>query len=63
VFLDDPATTLAELVDQMRAFWDAALAPWWPRISALLESEIAYRAWRLPALGDQAAFTDLHPTV
>ena len=62
-FVDDPAGTLAELVEQMRAFWDAALAPWWPRISALLESEIASRARRLVAVGAQAAFTDLHPTV
>jgi len=51
------------LVTQMRALWDAVLAPWWLRISALLESEIASRARRLVAVGGQAAFTDLHPTV
>ena len=62
-FVDDPAATLALLVTQMRALWDAVLAPWWPRISALLESEIASRARRLVAFGGQAAFTDLHPTV
>ena len=33
-FVDDPAATLAVLVTQMRALWDAVLAPWWPRISA-----------------------------
>ena len=60
-FLDDPAGTLAELVTQMQALWRVALAPWWPRISALLESEIAARARRLVAVGGQAAFTDLHP--
>src|SRR6266545_7531027 len=62
-FVDDPAATLGELVGQMRAFWDAALAPWWTRISAMLESEIASRARRLVAVGAQAAFTGLHPTV
>jgi DNA-binding transcriptional ArsR family regulator len=62
-FVDDPAGTLAELAEQMRAFWDAALAPWWTSIAALLESEIASRARRLVAVGAQAAFTDLHPTV
>jgi DNA-binding transcriptional ArsR family regulator len=62
-FVADPAGTLAELVGQMRVFWDAALAPWWSRISALLESEIAARARRLVALGAQAAFTDLHSSV
>jgi hypothetical protein len=62
-FVDDPTGTLAELVEQMRAFWDAALAPWWTSIAVLLESEIASRARRLVAVGAQAAFTDLHPTV
>ncbi|HEV8651894.1 MAG TPA: DUF5937 family protein [Actinomycetes bacterium] len=47
----------------MRSFWDAALAPWWTRISAMLESEIASRARRLVAVGAQAAFTGLHQTV
>ena len=62
-FVDDPAGTLVEVVEQMRTFWDAALAPWWTRISALLESEIASRARRLVAVGAQAAFTDLHQTI
>ena len=62
-FVDDPAGTLAELVEQMQTFWDVALAPWWTRISGLLESEIASRARRLVAVGAQAAFTDLHPTI
>jgi DNA-binding transcriptional ArsR family regulator len=62
-FVDDPAGTLAELVEQMGAFWDAALAPWWARMSAVLESEIASRARRLVAAGPQAAFTGLHQTV
>ena len=50
-FVDDPAGTLGELVQQMRTFWDVAMAPWWTRISALLESEIAARARRLVAVG------------
>jgi hypothetical protein len=62
-FVTDPAGTLAELVEQMRTFWDVALAPWWTRISALLESEIASRARRLVAVGAQAAFTDLHQSI
>ena len=62
-FLDDPAGALGQVVEQMRAFWDAALAPWWTRISAVLESEIAARARALVAVGPQAAFTGLDPTV
>ena len=62
-FVDDPAGTLAALVRQMQAFWAAALAPWWARMSAVLESEIASRARRLVAAGPQAAFTGLHQAV
>lgn len=62
-FVEDPAGALDELVRQMRAFWDAALAPWWTTISAMLESEIASRARRLVAVGPQAAFSNLHKTV
>jgi hypothetical protein len=62
-FLTDTDAALASLVEQMRAFWDTALAPWWSRISAALEAEIAARARALVALGPQAAFTGLHQTV
>lgn len=62
-FVDDPAGALATMVEQTRALWDAALAPWWPRMSAFLESEIAARARRLVATGSAAAFADLDPTV
>ena len=47
----------------MQAFWDALLHPWWTRIAAALESEIASRARRLAAVGPGAAFSDLHHTV
>jgi DNA-binding transcriptional ArsR family regulator len=62
-FVDDPARALRELVRQMRALWDAALASKWVTISALLESEIASRAQSLVAVGSRAAFADLHPSV
>jgi len=53
-FVDDPARALRELVRQMRALWDAALAPRWVTISALLESEIAGRARSLVPVGSRA---------
>jgi DNA-binding transcriptional ArsR family regulator len=62
-FVDDPAATLDELVEQMRTFWEAAVAPWWTRISAMLESEIAWRARRLVGEGVGGAFTGLHQSV
>ncbi len=62
-YVDDPATALSGMVEQSRALWEAALAPWWPRISAFLETEIAARARRLVTVGSEAAFADLDPTV
>jgi DNA-binding transcriptional ArsR family regulator len=63
LLITDPARALDLLVNQMRAFWEAALAPWWDRISANLEAEIAWRARRLAAIGPGSAFTGLHETV
>lgn len=59
VFVRDPEAALTQLVRQSRAFWDAAIEPWWPRMAAFLEGEIATRARRLVASGGQSAFTDL----
>jgi DNA-binding transcriptional ArsR family regulator len=63
VLVDNPARGVPRLVEQMRALWDVAIAPWWSAIAALLESEIAWRARRLAAVGPQAAFSGLHESV
>ena len=63
MLVEDPIRGLERLVAQMRAFWDALLEPWWRRMAAVLESEIAWRARRLAAEGPGAAFADLHHTV
>jgi DNA-binding transcriptional ArsR family regulator len=62
-FVETPEPALAELTRQMRAFWDAVLEPWWPRMTRFLESEVAGRARRLVSSGGAAAFTDLDRTV
>jgi DNA-binding transcriptional ArsR family regulator len=62
-FVDHPEDALAGLVVQMRRFWDATLQPWWSRISAFLEGEIAARARRLVSTGGDTAFADLDPTI
>jgi DNA-binding transcriptional ArsR family regulator len=62
-FIDAPEAAVADLVAQMRVFWDAALAPWWPRMTGFLESEIARRARHLVAAGGASAFTGLSRTV
>jgi DNA-binding transcriptional ArsR family regulator len=62
-FLDDPPAAVAGLVEQSRVFWDAAIAPWWPSMSASLESDIAVRARRLVTIGGRSAFDDLNPDI
>jgi DNA-binding transcriptional ArsR family regulator len=61
--LDDPEHLVVVLVEQMRAYWDRALAPWWPAIRAVLEADIHVRARRLSAGGALSVFSDLHPAV
>jgi DNA-binding transcriptional ArsR family regulator len=63
ILLDDPRAGLERLVGQMRAWWDALLAPYWADILAFLEREIAERGRRLADVGPAAAFSDLHETV
>lgn len=61
--IDDPARALPALVAQMRAWWDAVLAPKWEVVLALLEAEVAERGRRLASVGPAAAFADLADTV
>lgn len=61
--VDRPGTAIPALADQMRRFWNVALADVWPRVLAVVEGEIAWRARRLAAVGPQAAFAGLHDTV
>ena len=56
-----PARELPALADLFRAYWERALAPQWPRIRALLEGDILYRARRLADGGAQRLFADIHP--
>jgi DNA-binding transcriptional ArsR family regulator len=61
--VDDPATGLARLTGQMAAYWEGAIAPWWGRLLAALEADIAHHARGLAARGPLAAFGDLHARV
>ncbi|EPH41179.1 DUF5937 family protein [Streptomyces aurantiacus] len=59
----DPAARLGRLADVIEAYWELALAPYWPRILTLLENDIRYRAGRLVDGGAHHLFTDLDPQV
>lgn len=55
----DRARTLC--ADALEACWAALVAPWWPRIRAALDADIAYRSRLLAEAGLGAVLADLHP--
>ncbi|MEE4545663.1 helix-turn-helix domain-containing protein [Streptomyces sp. V4-01] len=59
----DPADGLARLTAEIRTYWELALAPYWPRVQAVLEADVFHQARRLAADGAEAVLGDLHPTV
>ncbi|MFJ8670603.1 DUF5937 family protein [Streptomyces sp. NPDC093589] len=59
--LADPARAVQQLADVTERAWHALLAPYWPRLRALLEAEIAYRSRQLAGGGLQRLFAGLDP--
>jgi DNA-binding transcriptional ArsR family regulator len=62
-FVCDPERALRELAGTIRAFWDRALAPDWPRLRALLEGDALYRARQIADGGADRFFSDIDPAV
>jgi uncharacterized protein DUF5937/helix-turn-helix protein len=60
---DDPPAELARLAELLTVYWDLALAEHWPRLRALCEADVLYRAGQIAAAGAQRLFSDLHPEV
>jgi DNA-binding transcriptional ArsR family regulator len=58
----EPDVMLPRLVDAVRAWYIAAIDPHWPRMQALLEADIAYRARQLASGGAKLLFDTLHAT-
>src|SRR5262245_38287370 len=58
-----PPPDAAALADVIQEYWDRAIAPFWPRVRALLEADVQYRARRLTTGGASALFADLNPAV
>ncbi|OLF17047.1 ArsR/SmtB family transcription factor [Actinophytocola xanthii] len=59
----DPAECRDLLADAVENVWRGLLAPWWPRISEVLENDIAHWTRVLAAQGLGAVLADLHPRV
>lgn len=62
-FLSRPGEALEQLADLLAVCWNRTLAPHWPLVRALLEADLAYRAYRLATEGLDGLFSDLHPTL
>ncbi|HEX6130360.1 MAG TPA: DUF5937 family protein, partial [Actinomycetota bacterium] len=59
----DPEGTLPTLGEQLATYWKLTIAEHWPRIRALHEGDVMYRARQLALGGAEALFEDLHPAV
>jgi hypothetical protein len=59
LWLTHPRREVGRLADVFEAYWERAIAPAWPRISAFLDADLAYRSRRLATAGPAALFADL----
>ena len=60
---DAPAERLAVVAEELREAHDHLIRPHWPRIQALLETDIDHRATQLTSGGAARLFADLHRDV
>ncbi|MFE6777196.1 DUF5937 family protein [Streptomyces sp. NPDC057702] len=61
--LADPRRAVRVLADTTERAWHALVEPDWPRLRALLEADVAYRARQLADGGLERLFASLHPTL
>ena len=59
MFLDHPREALECLIEELRFYWQQALAPHWAQMRNILEADVVYRARMLATYGIDAMFTDL----
>ena len=62
-FLDRPREEVERMCVALRELWERVLEPHWPRLRAVLEEDIRYRAGRLTEGGPAHLFADLDPRV
>ncbi|MEW2086439.1 winged helix-turn-helix domain-containing protein [Streptomyces sp. NPDC005283] len=58
---EDPKRGLGRLAEVIAAYWDVALAPYWPRILTLFEGDILHRAKHFAEGGARRLLDDLDP--
>lgn len=62
-YREDPQRAVERLAGVLEVYWEETLGPHWPRIRALLESEVLRRSRTLAVSGAAGLFEDLHPEV
>jgi DNA-binding transcriptional ArsR family regulator len=62
-YLEDPEGSLERLVDALRRYHERAIAPYWPRMRALLEGDLLRRGQALALGGAEMLLSGLDPTV
>ncbi|GAB2800350.1 DUF5937 family protein [Actinoallomurus bryophytorum] len=59
----DPGTQLTRVTEEIEAYWEVALAPYWAKIHALLDAELFRRSRQVAEHGSGHLFNDLHSTL
>jgi DNA-binding transcriptional ArsR family regulator len=62
-FQADPVAGVQRVADTLGAYWELALAEFWPRVYGLLEADLMWRSRQLATGGARNLFADLHPAV
>lgn len=59
----DPESVLPKVADEIAAYWELALAPYWARIRVVLEADVFHRARQVAEYGAAYLFNDLHSSL
>ena len=59
----DPPGRLGQLCEEIEAYWEIALAPYWARIRALLDADVFHRARQVAEFGAGHLFNELHSSL
>ncbi|MFI1974842.1 ArsR/SmtB family transcription factor [Streptomyces wedmorensis] len=63
VLREAPEAALRKVADEIEAYWEIALAPYWARIRKVLEADVFHRARQVAEHGSARVLSELHETV
>ncbi|MGW1894386.1 helix-turn-helix domain-containing protein [Streptomyces sp. NPDC002004] len=58
-----PGDRLPRVAEEIRAYWDVALAPYWARIRAVLDADVSHRARQVAERGAAHLLNELHASL